>query len=62
MNDKTQTISATWRLPLDLLDRLRRQAEIEERSMTTLVRRALQRYLAAEGERKEEAQDGPDGA
>ncbi len=44
--------SATFRLPQELLDQLAAEADSQERSQTTLVRRALEAYLA-----KQEAED-----
>ncbi len=44
--------SATFRLPQELLDQLAAEADEQERSQTTLVRRALEAYLA-----KQEAED-----
>ncbi len=38
--------SATFRLPQELLDQLAAEADEQERSQTTLVRRALEAYLA----------------
>lgn len=37
--------SATFRLPQELLDQLAAEADAQERSQTTLVRRALEAYL-----------------
>jgi predicted HicB family RNase H-like nuclease len=37
--------SATFRLPVELLEELARQAHDQERSLTTLVKRALESYL-----------------
>ncbi len=37
--------SATFRLPPELLDQLAAEADAQERSQTTLVRRALEAYL-----------------
>lgn len=44
--------SATFRLPQELLDQLAAEADEQERSQTTLVRRALEAYLA-----KQKAED-----
>ena len=37
--------SATFRLPKELLEKLAAAADMQERSQTTLVRRALEMYL-----------------
>ncbi len=48
---KTQK-SATFRLPKELLEKLAQIADLQERSQTTLVRRALEAYLE---EKKDQA-------
>ena len=40
------TKSASFRLPEELLDKLAELADTQERSQTTLVKRALEAYLA----------------
>ena len=44
--------SATFRLPEELLEKLAEQADTEERSQTTLVRRALEAFLAEDAEQE----------
>ena len=39
--------SATFRLPEELLEQLAEAADAQDRSQTTLVRRALEAFLAA---------------
>ncbi len=46
--------SATFRLPQELLDQLAAEADEQERSQTTLVRRALEAYLANQAEEDRE--------
>ena len=43
--------SASFRLPKNLLDKLADAASDQERSQTTLVRRALEAYLQKEGKK-----------
>jgi len=43
------TKSASFRLPEGLLEKLAATADAQERSQTTLVRRALEAYLKGEG-------------
>lgn len=40
------TKSASFRLPEDLLEKLQETAEGQDRSQTTIVRRALERFLS----------------
>ena len=51
---KTTSKSATFRLPQELLDQLAAEADEQERSQTTLVRRALEAYLANQAEEDRE--------
>ena len=45
--------SASWRLPEGLLEKLAAVADAQDRSQTTLVRRALEAYLAEQEKEKE---------
>ncbi len=47
---KKTSKSATFRLPEELLEALANEAGSQERSQTTLVRRALEAYLASQEE------------
>jgi predicted DNA-binding protein len=43
-----ETKSASFRLPEDLLEKLAEAADSQDRSQTTLVRRAIEAYLEQE--------------
>lgn len=51
---KKKSKSATFRLPQELLDQLAAEADAQERSQTTLVRRALEAYLAQQSDEDRE--------
>lgn len=45
---KGDTTSTTFRLPKDLLEKLHKAAEAQDRTQTAIVRRALEAFLAAQ--------------
>jgi predicted DNA-binding protein len=45
-----ETKSASFRLPEDLLEKLAEAAESQDRSQTTVVRRAIEAYLEKQGD------------
>ena len=47
------TKSASFRLPEDLLAKLQLAADVQDRSQTTIVRRALERFLKEQEGRKD---------